>query len=479
MSHPQHSSQVPLELTLKIGRQLLPGEDVMPEPIPENPTGKARWVFEFFANWLLLVLAVVNLGLVIFDFTYVELRHHYQAVAPQWTVLYDTHIKKIEPHRTTETYVKSADETFALLKHDPASPATAAALEGMRQQSLAMIQEDPFVRANLSGLFEKIKNRMREHMGHESARQSFREFWSAENLSAGHLGREEAFFNQEIRPLFDRNYYRDIGENGKPYDAFWMIDLLFIPFFLLEFIVRGIAGLQSGRYASWKAVVMDRWYDMVYFIPLGVYFVPMANQGPLHLVRMVSVGYRMQRLGLIDLMSPAQAQAGRIMNIVTDMVNYKLLTNYQESISKIDMAKTLQSLTPDQREELTRFIDRNVTMVVTKVVPAISPELEALVTRAVYQAMEQSPAYQSLTRLPMFSVIAQQILPSLVTEVITGTQKSLASSLTDAENRRLIEATIEKLSMTLLEEMTQVGTERDIKALAIDVLEQQKQKLLA
>lgn len=478
MSQPPHS-QLPPELTLKIGRQLLPGEDVMPEPIPETPKGKARWVFEFLANWLLLVLALVNLALVIFDFTYVELRHHYQTVAPQWTALYDTHIKKIEPHRTTEDYLKSAQETFALIKLDPAAPATAAALENMRAQSLAMVQEDPFARAHLSGLFEKIKNRLRDHMHHESARQSFREFWSAENLSSGHLAREEAFFAQEIQPLLARNYYRDIGENGKPYDAFWMIDLLFIPFFFLEFVIRGIAGLQSGRYASWKAVVMDRWYDMVYFIPLGVYFVPMANQGPLHLVRMVSVGYRMQRLGLIDLMSPAQAQAGRVMNIVTDMVNYKLLTNYQESIKKIDLAQTLQSLTPEQRKEVSRFIDRNVTMVVTQVVPSISPELEALVTRAVYQAMEQSPAYQSLKRLPMFSVIAQQILPTLVTEVITGTQKSLASSLTDEENRKLIEATIEKLSMTLLEQMAQVGTERDIKALAIDVLEQQKQKLLA
>ena len=477
MSHGPH--QIPPELTLKIGRQLLPGEDVMPEPIPENPKGKARWLFEFTANWFLLVLALVNLALVIFDFTYVELRHHYQAVAPQWTTLYDTHIKKIEPHRTTETYIKSAEETFALIKHDPASPATAAAIESMRAQSLAMIQEDPFARAHLSGVFEKIKNRMRDHMGHESARQAFREFWSAENLSSGHLTREEAFFARELRPLFARNYYRDIGENGRPYDAFWMVDLLFIPFFLLEFIIRGLAGLQAGRYASWKAVVMDRWYDMVYIIPLGVYFVPMANQGPLHLVRMISVGYRMQRLGLIDLMSPAQAQAGRVMNIVTDMVNYKLLTNYQESIKKIDLAETLQSLTPEQRKEVSRFIDRNVTMVVTQVVPAISPELEALVTRAVYQAMEQSPAYQSLKRLPMFSAIAQQILPTLVTEVVTGTQKSLASSLTDEENRKLIEATIEKLSLTLLEQMAQVGTERDIKALAIDVLEQQKQKLLA
>lgn len=472
-------SQIPVELTMKIGQSLLPGQDVMPEPMPESPRGKARWAFEFLANWLLLVLAIVNLALVLFDFSYIDLRHHYQKVAPQWTALYDTHIKKIEPHRTTQTYLESAEETFALLRHDPASSAAKAALENMQAQSLAMIQEDPFARAHLSGVFEKVKNRMRDHMNHESARQSFREYWSTENLVGAHLAREEAFFAKELRPLLARNYYRDIGENGKPYDAFWMIDLLFIPFFLLEFVIRGAAGLQAGRYASWKAVVMDRWYDMVYFIPLGVYFVPMATMGPLHLVRMVSVGYRMQRLGLIDLMSPAQAQVGRVMNIVTDMVNFKLLTNYQESITKVDLAKTLQSLTPAQKQELSRFIDRNVTMVVTKVVPAVSPELEALVTRAVYQAMEQSPAYQSLKRLPMFSLIAQQILPSLVTEVVTGTQKSLAASLTDEENRKLIESTIEKLSMTLLEEMARTGTERDIKALAIDVLEQQKRKLLA
>lgn len=469
--------QLPIELTRKIGRTLFPGRDVLPEPPPPTVSGRLMWFGEIVVNWLILILAMVNFAVVVFDVSYLKFRHHVMAYAPEVVYHYDK-VKGVEPHQTTEAYMAQARETFRVLEARPGSREARAALNEMRGRSLTMIQEDPFAGAGLSGVWEKTKNRVRSHMELESARQAFEKYWSPENLAPGRLGAEQAWFNTEIRPLVARNYYRHIGEDGRPYDAFWLIDLCFIPFFILEFLIRGAVGVRRGTYPSWKAFFMLRWYDLVYFLPLLGYL-PMAQQGPVHLVRVISVGYRMQRLGLINPVAIGQRQAEKVTNVLTDIVNVKLLTNYQESVRQFDLARALGSLTPDQREEMRGFIDRNMTMVVTRVIPAASPEIEALLTRSVHQAMAQSPAYQGLARLPMFSSLTQQVLPAIVAEIVAGTQQSLAQALTDPETRELTERAIEKFSLSLLQEMARMGTEEDVKKLVIDMLEEQKTKLLS
>lgn len=479
MPSPTPSSFPPLELTRKIRRTLFPGvEDELPEPMPASLHGRLLWAGDILLNWAILVLAIVNLTLVLFDFTYLELRPHYLKYAPAVVERYDP-VKGVEKHNTTEAYLAAAHQAFAGLKLAPASPGTRQAIAEMQARSMTMVQEDPFSGAGLSGVFEQIKNRFRSHMHLESAKQAMTAYWTPENLSPSRLAAEEAFFRGTIEPLVGRNYYRGIGENGRPFDAFWMIDALFLPFFALEFLLRGAVGVRRGKFPSWKAFCMKRWYDLVYFIPLGVYFVPMATMGPWHLVRVISVGYRMQRLGLINPVAHAQRQVSRGVNLVTDVVNVKLLSNYQDSVRRFDLEATLEGLTPAQREQMSRFIDRNLTMLLSQVLPEVQPQLEALIARAAHQALEQSSAYQSLKRIPGFGLLPQSTIPTLVAEVVSGTQAGLLHTLSDPESRKLTEEAISKFSFALLHHMASTGTEEDVKAMLIDALEQQKRKLLA
>ena len=51
-----------------------------------------------------------------------------------------------------------------------------------------MIETNPFAGAGKSGTLEKIKNRMREHIGEESSKAAFNTFWSQEYLSETMVG---------------------------------------------------------------------------------------------------------------------------------------------------------------------------------------------------------------------------------------------------------------------------------------------------
>lgn len=469
---------LPAQLTRKIDHVLFPGWEEGPEPMPPSFKGRLLWMLGRGVDWSILALAILNLAVVVFDFTYLDLRHHYLTMAPAIVERYDP-VKGVAPHRITQVYLERADLAFAHLKVGNRGPETAALLAEMRSRSATLIHEDPFSGAGMSGVLEQIKNRMRRHTNSESARTAFESFWTLETLTPARIAAEARYFEREIRPLMARNYYRSMGENGKPFDAFWMIDLMFVPFFALEFLIRGGYEIARGLYPSWKAFCYARWYDLVYFLPLGGYLFPLGQSGWVHLIRSVSVGHRMQRLGLINPVKVPQELAGKIVDLVADLVSVRLLSNAQDSVRKFDLNDTLATLTPAQREAVQGFVELQMRVMLGRVLPQVAPELQGLLSYAALQALNESPAYQNLKQIPLLGSLPERHLPALVAEVVEGTQRIAMNSLQDAEHREQLGRLIDKASAIMLDEMHRNGTETQMKAILVDLLEQQKRKLLA
>ncbi|HEY9857821.1 MAG TPA: hypothetical protein V6D05_18895, partial [Stenomitos sp.] len=380
---------------------------------------------------------------------------------------------------TTEAYLEQAEDTFTLLRAEGKTPRTEARLAEMRALSLNLFQEDPFSGAGMSGVFEQIKNRMRRHSHVDSAKLAFSQFWTSQTLAPGRLSLEQGFFEHRIRPLVVRNYFRGLGENGRPLDAFWLIDLCFMPLFAAEFLLRGAWAVRHGTYPSWKAFCFARWYDLVYFLPVGSYLIPFGQTGWLQLVRGVSVGHRMRRLGLVNPVAFPQRYASRVIDLMTDLVSVRLLSNYQASIQRFDLLKSIGSLTPNQQAMLKASVNEHVEAIVCRVLPQMAPELHAILTYSVQQAVAESPSYQNLRRLPFIGDAVERHLPDLVSEVLAGTQRAMLSAIQDPEHAELLNQAGEKLVGLALTEMARLQTEQDVKDILIDLLEQQKKSLLS
>src|SRR5579883_2989251 len=132
---------------------------------------------------MMAIIATVNLGLVLFDLSYIPWRNFYLRRLPQITHLYDS-VKGIEPHRETDNYLV----TVNTLKHQVSqtglrSPQVETQLAELRRLSSDLIETNPFAAVGKSGTLEKIKNRMRDHIHQESAKRSFATFWSQAYLS--------------------------------------------------------------------------------------------------------------------------------------------------------------------------------------------------------------------------------------------------------------------------------------------------------
>ena len=123
---------------------------------------------------LMAIIALINLMLVTFDVSYIRFRDLYLKVVPEFTIWYGETFKGIEPERATVRYL----DTVALLEEQVAQTGLGSIqarviLSQLQQQSIAIIDENPFAIADKSGTLELIKNKMRDRIGTDSAKKCF------------------------------------------------------------------------------------------------------------------------------------------------------------------------------------------------------------------------------------------------------------------------------------------------------------------
>jgi hypothetical protein len=191
----------------------------------------------FFRERIVAILALINLGLVFFDLSYLYARDFYLQTIPGLTQFYDP-VKGIKPHSETENYLQQVKALESELAAVPLqSPQIESKLEQLRQFSPNILENNSFAATNKSGILEKIKEEIRQRTGKTSAQEALITFWSQDYLDNRDWQQELAFWNTQIRPLVQSNYYRDIDKFGF-IDYFWLIDLPFVAVFAGDLVIR-------------------------------------------------------------------------------------------------------------------------------------------------------------------------------------------------------------------------------------------------
>ena len=271
-----------------------------------------RWVRgwdRFVAIW-----ASLNLVWVAFDLTYVPLRTFWLqrnlypipsvplvvplTVLPDVTPLMDP-IKGIEPHRETQAYLQA----FQLLDQALLAGSTPAQSAAQRRRVVAlteaMINENPFAASGNSGTLEKIKNRLRQRAGNDSAKQAAAQLLGDTWLAQSSWQQERRFWQQQVLPLVATSYWRSIDENGRPSDHFWRLDLLlFQSVFALDILLRVLRLRHRFPALSWRDALLRRWIDLPLLLPFWRW------------LRLVPVLERLQTSGLVNF-EPLRAVVSR------------------------------------------------------------------------------------------------------------------------------------------------------------------------
>ncbi|MEH1830259.1 MAG: hypothetical protein V7L22_33805 [Nostoc sp.] len=422
---------------------------------------------------LMAITATVNLGLVLFDLSYVPWRDFYLRKLPQIVEIYDP-IKGIERHRETKNYlelVKALEEQVS--QTGLQSPQVNSRLEEIRRLSNEMIDTNPFAGVNKSGTLEKIKKRMRDRIHNESAKQSFATFWSQPYISQKGWVQEINFFNDSIRPLIASNYYRKIGENGEFVDDFWLIDLFFVILFGVELLGRTFLLRRQHPGLSWLEAVLWRWYDLFLLLPFWRW------------LRILPVVVRLDQAQLLNL-HPVRRQLnqGIVANFaeeLTEIVVVRVINQVQGSIQRGELTSWLS-----QQENLRPYIDINnvneveaiagllVKTIVYQVLPEIQPAIVAILRHNIETVFHQVPVYRNLQNLPGVGQAQTQLSEQLATQITTNLYKTLVSAVEDPVGAKLTSQLVETFSKVLGSQIKEKHVLSEIQSLLFDFLEEIK-----
>ena len=415
---------------------------------------------------LMALLAAFNLLLVLFDLSYIPLRDFwlqgrvqlfiklgtFEREIPEepLTVLpfsiapwYDL-VKGIDDHRDTKKYllrVEDLNEKINQIALETPEAKTSELLteaetlddilEDLRRLSVEMIDTNPFQIANKTGTLEKIKNKMRLHIfdttDDTSSKQAFRIFWSRENLTEKGFRKELDFFDNQIKPLIEANYYRPTGENGAFVDNFGLIDFPFFIIFGIEFLARTwyISRRRTG--VSWMDAMLWRWYDVFLLIPLFRW------------LRIIPVTIRLHQSRLLDLNKiQKQASQGFVASIaedLTEVVVIQVINQVQSSINEGELQNFLS------QRNVREYIDINDTnetveiaklmanLVVCQVMPKIRPDIEALLQYTVEKVLNNAPGYQGIKQLPGMEQLQTNLTKELVKRIYEIFSQTLQAAL--------------------------------------------------
>ncbi len=435
---------------------------------PKYPQVRSLWFEKLMA-----IIATLNLGLVLFNTSYVSWRDFYERNIPQLAKLYDP-IKGIEPHRETEDYLATVNAlTEQISQTGLQSSLVAAKLLELDRKSDEMVDTNPFAAANKSGTLEKIKNRMRSHVGKKSAKVSFETFWSQAYLSQNGWDKQIKFFNEKIRPLIAVNYYRHIGENGEFIDFFWVIDLPFVTLIAVELLARSFYIKRSHPGFSWLDAVLWRWYDLLFLIPFWRW------------LRVIPVIIRLDRAQLFTLQTiRRQIHRSVVANFaeeLTEIIIVRIINQVQGSIKKADLTGLLL-----QKDQRTPYIDINnvneieaianilVQTVVYGVFPKIQPEIVAILRHNIENVLKDSPLIRNLQILPMVEAAQSQLTEQIATQITTNLYNALVAATEDSSGAKLSSNLIQSFSTALGTELQKKQLMKEIQNLLSDFLEEVK-----
>ena len=433
--------------------------------------------------------AALNLVWVLFDITYVPLRTFWLqrnltplpqvplvvplTALPDITPLYDP-LKGIEPHRETQAWLAGFERLDQALLQGAADPVVEPLRRRQLELTVQMINENPFAASGNSGTLEKLKNRLRQRAGLDSAKQAADRLFSDAWLTRRAWAEERRFWQQQVLPLVATSYWRSIDENGRPTDHFWRFDLLlFQSVFAFDILLRVLRLRRRFPALSWRDALLRRWIDLPLLLPFWRW------------LRLVPVVERLSTAGLINV-EPVRAAVSRVVVALLalelfEVLALQLVDGTQSLVRSPQWPRWIRSLRSHQsvalgdQQELVELVRLWGPLLLGQVAPRLSPELQQLLGHALQQSLREIPG-GAVVPAALSRQLAAGMVDSLV-DLSRGTAERLAQS--DARQVELLQGIGDRFWEELATALERGSTLERSQLLLCTLLQQLKRNYLA
>ncbi|SEL49748.1 ion transporter [Halomonas daqiaonensis] len=219
---------------------------------------------------------------------------------------------------------------------------------------------------------------------------------------------------------------------------FLAIDLGFVAIFLLDVLLGWAVAIVERRYHRWFFYPFVHWYDVLGCIPVSGFRL-------LRVLRVISLLYRLQRLGLIDvrrwyLYSVVAKYYDILLEELTDRIAIRLLDNVQSQIRSSDSLSSglVEQVVRPRQQALVHEISQRLEAMAGNAYTHNRPDILRYVRGLVGRTLAESPEIRRLERLPLGSQLTRGLEASisdlacrLVNEALQGLQSPEFSTLVE------------------------------------------------
>ena len=417
---------------------------------------------------LMIYLALINVWLIGFDFTYLWLRPFYFEYLPRIVGIYDP-VKGIEPHPLTTLYLERVDRLATALAIESLEPVIEADLAELRELSQQLLASDPFGRSGQGRNLGRLEARTRRFLDTSDTRAAggigtFERLWAPGPGLADRL----TFFQEELRPLLAVNYHREYALDGELVDHGWLVDLPFLVIFTIEFNVLWWLAVRRRTYPRWFFFPIFHWYDL-----LGI--VPLAQFRVFRLFRIASIYMRLYRserstVGSDPLSRTVKYFANIINEEISDMVSLRILNESQEEIRGGTHRRIIRAVLEPRRDALARELTLRMRDVLA------SAEVRAKVRAFLDANLERSvESAEALRRIPLPGAVVRPLVETIGSLIFDAIADTLAGTLDTEEGQDLLQDMVAAAIDGLVAELTEGEVEGLVREISLESLEHVKE----
>ena len=422
----------------------------------------------------MLSVALVNLFLFAFDFTYLKFRNFYYHYMPI-VIKYDA-VKGIEPHTTTVNYLKEADKFFVSVKNNPDN--IVAVQSDMIKFSNQLLDEQPFGRSNKVGEFELVKERMRKEVNINSSKAAFMLFWSSTNID--NLNERQKFFDAKIKRVLETNYWRGIDYSGNYIDYFFYIDSIFVFIFLVEFMTMWIYSIKIKGPEEKILYPIYHLHDLLGCIPLNSFRV-------LRLLRVVTIFMRLVNEGVISRDSLLYTSIFHRINKYKEILNADtssrissdILLDIQQDIKNGANKDLIERVLKTHQKRIQKVVVENIKKIEVKIVDENRKTIVDFLSRVIEDTIDDLPQYKALMRIPYVKDKVQELLSEeSINKFLNQSTISFSASLRETLNSRLGHSLLNNITEDLIDEIILTLQNPETQNLVKDINENVLERLI-
>lgn len=276
-------------------------------------------------------------------------------------------------------------------------------------------------------------------------------------------------FLQQQTPGFFAFYQQTIHAN------FFEIDLAFVSVYLTEFTIRWIAAIARHTYHRWFFYPFIHIYDLLGCIPVGSF-------RWLRILRVVSLMYRLQKMGVVDFRDTAIGATilkyyHVLMEELTDRVVINVLDGVQREVrSGGPMMQRIEEdvLTP-RRQQLVGYVAGRVADATQRSHDQYRDRLSEYLVHLTDEAVQRTPAGRRLAAIPVAGPRAVALLGDTVRDGGTALVAQLVEDVSDPAYRQRLNRLIDNLLVASSGDGEQLN--EMVKQTLLEVLEQVKEQV--